>query len=76
MKNAVKRSQLGYKVEGKPFRFFNSITDSIKDQLIYFDYVGFPEYVSDVAEYTRELKNRSYFEEPYSLYLSLMEKYI
>lgn len=75
MKNAVIRPQLGVSIPSSEFRRFSSDDESIRDFVLYLDFVGFPSDVANLNEYVRELKNRSYFEEPFTYYLGLMGKY-
>lgn len=62
MKNAYKRQQLGINKRGDQYRLYSDPTESVKDLLLYFDYVNFPV-VTDAATYAKELKNRSYYED-------------
>jgi len=76
MKNAFIRPQLGVSIPKSDFRKFSSHEESVRDFLLYLEFVDFPETVRDVEEYVYELKKRSYFEEPYTTYLGGISRYV
>jgi len=75
MKNAFIRNQLGYAVLNDHFRYYNSPADSVKDYLIYLDFVNFP-LVDSAEKFVSALKQRNYFEEDENFYLNGMKKYL
>ena len=75
MKNANFRSQLGKSVPGTDYRYYNSLEDSIKDFVLYLDYVNFP-IVSDVNSYVRNLKERNYFESDQTDYINALKSWL
>ncbi len=68
MKNASFRMQYGKNVDSTDYRVYVSSAQSIKDLLLYFDYVGFPKSVQSVDQYVQELKHRDYFEDDFFNY--------
>jgi hypothetical protein len=75
MKNAIKRQQLGSPGAGS-FRYYASPEDSVKDYLIYLDFVGFPDQVDSPEMFVNELKKRNYFEESESFYLQGLKSWL
>lgn len=76
MKNATKRKQLGYHVTGDPYRHYVNLDQSIRDFLLYLDYVNFPSNVSGPLEYAKELKRRGYFESDLSDYVKAIQSWL
>lgn len=75
MKNAFQRNQLGEPKAGTEFRAYSSLDESIKDFILWLDFTSFPV-VSDVNTYVRRLKERSYFEEPQSEYITALKTWL
>jgi len=74
MKNATKRKQLGKYAE--PYRKYLTDRESIRDLLIYFDYVKFPKSVSSAEQFAQELKNRAYYEDTVSNYTNGIKRFL
>jgi hypothetical protein len=47
--------------EGRPYAKYENNDSSIKDMILYLDYVGFPHSVPNAEAFVRELFKRSYF---------------
>jgi len=75
MKNALKREQSGFKIEGSVFRAYESPVSSILDYLALLNSTKFPVSVNSLEQFARELKDRGYYEESQDLYLKLLKKY-
>ena len=69
MKNAIIRKQLGEKSEVNPYRKYKNIGESIRDYMLYLDFVNFPKKVKNEDEFVSELKKRRYFGDLYENYL-------
>lgn len=74
MKNANKRKQIGWK--GNPYRNYLTDGDSLRDLFLYFDYVGFPTSISSVEQFSRELKDRSYYEDSFENYSNGLKRFL
>jgi flagellum-specific peptidoglycan hydrolase FlgJ len=61
MKNANKRKQLGVRRLDNQYRQYKSPQESVKDLIVYFDFVKFPKAVIDSLHYAEELKRRKYY---------------
>lgn len=75
MKNAKIRDTTGFPVKGTDFAFYDNLTDSIYDLILWFRSTNFP-IVSDVHTYVRKLKERGYFEENQSDYINAMNSWL
>lgn len=70
MKNANKREQLGFKVEGDPYRHYNNVGDSIRDFLMLLRYNRFPTNFKTPTEFVSKLKSQGYFGDTFANYLN------
>jgi hypothetical protein len=75
MKNAFKRTQLGFPVLDTDFRGYDSLNESIQDFVLWLKFTNFP-IVSDVNTYVRRLKERSYFEEDQTDYINALNSWL
>lgn len=75
MKNATQRGQLGYSVAGTDYRYYNSLSESINDFVLWLNYTNFP-IVTDVNSYARALKDRGYFESSQADYIKALNSWL
>lgn len=75
MKNAIRREQLGFPKFQDMYRLYESPEQSVKDLMIYFDFVKFPV-VTDPEAFVRNLKQRSYFEDNFNNYLNGVKSFL
>lgn len=53
---------------------YRSAADSVRDLALWLDAVNFPRYADSPSDVVTEMKNRRYFEAPYSKYLEGVER--
>lgn len=70
MKNASKRVQLGWEVEGDPYRHYKDIGQAIRDYLLYLDEFNVPKNIGSVESFVSLLKDQGYFEDRENTYLN------
>lgn len=76
MKNASIRDQLGYMVIGDPYRHYSSLSESIKDFVLWLRFVGFPAKNQTVEEYAGNLKRLNYYESPKGDYIKALKSWL
>lgn len=76
MKNAVRRPQLGRQAAGEEFRRYKDIDESVRDLIVYLDFVRFPKNLDTIDMFVRNLKKRKYFEDSYFNYLNGVKSWL
>ncbi len=74
MTHALHRYQLGSAATESPdggyYQKYSSTTTSLRDYLIYLDYVNFPNYRMSSEEFVTILKSKKYFTGPLNVYIN------
>lgn len=61
--------------DGERYSKFNSVMDSAKDQLLYFENQRFPV-ITDPFQFALQLKNRGYYGDTFNNYLSGIQRFL
>jgi uncharacterized FlgJ-related protein len=61
--------------EARGHAVFKSLSDSIADYVLYYNYVKLPTAFTSIPAFTEALKNKKYFEANYDLYTKGVELY-
>lgn len=76
MKNANVRNQLGWLVVGDPYRHYESLSESIKDFVLWLRFVGFPSSRQSVEQYAGNLKRLGYYEASQIDYVKALKSWL